>query len=42
MKNRTDKRQMRFVDLFAGLGRFRLTLKNLGHQCVSASEIDET
>ena len=42
MTDETDQRQMPFVDLLAGLGGFRLTLKNTGHKFVSAFEIDET
>lgn len=32
---------MRFVDLFSGLGGFHEALKQLGHECVFASEIDD-
>lgn len=31
---------LRFVDLFAGLGGFHLGLRQLGHECVFASELD--
>ena len=31
---------MRFVDLFAGLGGFRVALERLEHECAFASEID--
>lgn len=35
------RRQLNFIDLFAGLGGFHIALHSLGHNCVFASELKE-
>jgi len=35
------KKQLKYIDLFAGLGGFHIGLKKLGHKCVFASEKKE-
>ena len=34
-------RRMKFLDLFAGIGGFRMGLESLGHECVGFCEIDK-
>lgn len=34
-------RDMKFLDLFAGIGGFRLGLTNQGHECIGFCEIDK-
>ncbi|WP_143343915.1 DNA cytosine methyltransferase, partial [Enterococcus faecalis] len=32
---------MKFLDLFAGIGGFRLGMESVGHECIGFCEIDK-
>lgn len=37
----SDSSQFKFIDLFAGIGGFRIAMQNVGGRCVFSSEFDE-
>lgn len=39
--NKPDKEKFTFIDLFAGIGGFRMALQNLGGKCLFSSEYDK-
>lgn len=36
-----NQEEIKFVDLFSGIGGFRLGLESIGAKCVFSSEVDE-
>ena len=41
MQNKSSERTYNFIDLFAGIGGFRIALQQLGGECVFSSEWDK-
>lgn len=34
-------KELRFIDLFSGIGGFRLGMESVGHECIGFCEIDK-
>lgn len=40
-RSERGNQEMRFIDLFSGIGGFRLGMESVGHECIGFCEIDK-
>ena len=40
-RSERSNQEMKFIDLFSGIGGFRLGMESVGHECIGFCEIDK-
>ena len=40
-RSERGNQEMKFIDLFSGIGGFRLGMESVGHECIGFCEIDK-